>query len=646
MQLNTEHLLDQQVENLIGECHQAKSLARRLQKEVAHVRAENELCRQKLDVTQRLVDQLLIGADPQPGTGSMHQYLNLTDFQSRRDSWVDAVVKHGYGDWFFSLYPHNGEGSQLRILIRGSGGFGDMIYMTAVIRELYKRFDRPAIVVAHENASAQTVFGDNPYVAFSVHMSWEKWSSFARIIGTLDMFDMVVDVRYVLLCSAPPLSRIQPEFFLDAHLRSSPWAKYVGDAWPRLNNALSKAAGQRGLAKLDLVGYSAGLNVHRDSPLEYYYDGNLGLLPVKSLIGKQFVTIHNGADRAMSSSEGISTKMLPVTAWQDIVARLKKGGLIVVQVGTKDETPIPGIDLDLLGKTNLAQLAKILHSSSCHVDTEGGLVHLARSVNTPSVVAFGPTPVAFFGYPRNVNLAPNECGNCWWITENWCWTCPIGKKDAQCMLSHSTEEIANAAMNFARIRKATVKRISHLDDTDSTAVLRIAAEWIAAIGKASSCVAVYTDNLDVASPILREGTVQVQEVFAPPSTTIPLNCDFAADVSFCGDENLPCNDGAFDNVMAIVCKPDAASFPMLFRDLLRATKPGGSVIVAILDTVSVDETVFDAKGVLGQKWVVSGQKNFRATPLPRGGVVVRVDVEDIDGTKLVAKSTRRKIAVD
>jgi SAM-dependent methyltransferase len=137
-----------------------------------------------------------------------------------------------------------------------------------------------------------------------------------------------------------------------------------------------------------------------------------------------------------------------MATWQDVVAKLKGAGISVVQVGQREDTLIAGIDYDLRGRTSLAEAAVVLKYAACHLDTEGGLVHLARAVHGRSVVAFGPTPAEFFGYPQNVNLVPASCGDCWWTTTDWIHQCPRRTLGPECMSGHSAATIVEHAMRI------------------------------------------------------------------------------------------------------------------------------------------------------------------------------------------------------
>ena len=111
----------------------------------------------------------------------------------------------------------------------------------------------------------------------------------------------------------------------------------------------------------------------------------------------------------------------------------------------------------------------MIKHSLCHIDTEGGLVHLANAVHTRCVVLFGPTPVEFFGYPQNINLEPSGCKACWFATQNWLIECPRHTSGPECMTGHSAASVADAANEDHRgigeaLREADRRRSPILPD--------------------------------------------------------------------------------------------------------------------------------------------------------------------------------------
>jgi ADP-heptose:LPS heptosyltransferase len=89
---------------------------------------------------------------------------------------------------------------------------------------------------------------------------------------------------------------------------------------------------------------------------------------------------------------------------------------------------IEGADFNLIGKTNFLESAAILAHAALHIDGESGLVHLRHMLGKrKSVVLFGPTPVAYFSYPENVNMISENCHDCMWMIDEWNEFCSRGR---------------------------------------------------------------------------------------------------------------------------------------------------------------------------------------------------------------------------
>ncbi len=96
------------------------------------------------------------------------------------------------------------------------------------------------------------------------------------------------------------------------------------------------------------------------------------------------------------------------------LARLLSSDFPLVQLGSPRDPLLPGVALDLRGRTTLREAAAVQAASLLFVGLEGFLTHLARAVDCPSVVVHGgrAAPHAF-DYTANLNLhtAP-PCSPC------------------------------------------------------------------------------------------------------------------------------------------------------------------------------------------------------------------------------------------
>lgn len=111
------------------------------------------------------------------------------------------------------------------------------------------------------------------------------------------------------------------------------------------------------------------------------------------------ILIHPGA--------AAGSRRWPADRFAEVAARLGAQGQVVV-TGTPDEAGLARAVLrgaglpaerSMAGRTDLAQLARLVASARLVVCGDTGIAHLASAFGTPSVVLFGPTPPAWWGPP-------------------------------------------------------------------------------------------------------------------------------------------------------------------------------------------------------------------------------------------------------
>lgn len=198
---------------------------------------------------------------------------------------------------------------------------------------------------------------------------------------------------------------------------------------PALDNQLAHSVVAQGATRMTFAHYIFGLSPpsHR-----YALHTDPGILDCLLLSGIPYVTVHNGYDHNVVVLNGSSTKFY--SHFSEVVALAKAAfpDVRFIQIGTSTSTPVVGVDLDLVGRTTLQEVAAVIGGALCHLDVESGLVHMASCLGTPAVVVFGPTPVDYFGYPEHRNVPPQMCGDCWATRDTWMALCPRGHKIPVC----------------------------------------------------------------------------------------------------------------------------------------------------------------------------------------------------------------------
>lgn len=180
-----------------------------------------------------------------------------------------------------------------------------------------------------------------------------------------------------------------------------------------------------------------------------------GLPPMEDPIPRVFLTAEElespGGERprvalqssALSAKFSIGNKDWYPERMQEVVDRLRDRAE-VVQLGLASDPALKGVT-DLRGKTSVRDAAIVLARSSVFVGMATFLMHLARAVDTPSVIVYGGREdPAVSGYDINRNITTAmECSHC------WLWNrCPL---DRECMKRISAADVA-AAVDGAMAR--------------------------------------------------------------------------------------------------------------------------------------------------------------------------------------------------
>jgi ADP-heptose:LPS heptosyltransferase len=350
-----------------------------------------------------------------------------------------------------------------KIVVIGMGTIGDILQITPVLKTLREKMPTAHICLLHRSAIAETVLQGNPHINSVSHADFFQFSQIKRAVQTEGAADMALEIQsvsYIVTTVRAPKALRHPDFdrlmpediFAQSESFRALWQKDLPPL-PRAGENFAWPENWRACQFLDILGKTSGLPIDRDAMLDFYTnsadEGVLKQLPV----GRPVVTIQNGADTDVvkwSRATGRrATKLLPLETWKPIVKLLGESGFAVIQLGTDEDEAVEGVATDLRGKTTLREAAVVLSHASCHVGTEGGLAHLARAMNTLSVVMFGPTSAFFHGYAQNINLAASGCSACCWSCRDWFLYCPRGLAEPECMTGHQAETVVEAVMKLA-----------------------------------------------------------------------------------------------------------------------------------------------------------------------------------------------------
>lgn len=336
--------------------------------------------------------------------------------------------------------------SQVKIAILVTGGIGDYIVIARFLRDLMAHVEPLQFTIFCQNIdAADWIFAAIP--GFS-----GAYSEF--LFEHVEIVDnYVVSLRINHFVTAHAESAVWPELRKHPKLRAAiervvkfrPQIEVFVQNHPYMDNFLAQKSHFMNRNRENFLHAIAGVHY---SGARFDLSTDHAVLARYALKKGGYITFNNGFDADYVIAGKTATKCYP--HFDALVVLLKEAypGVPIVQIGTKTSTPVASADLDLISKTTLSEAATLLQSALIHIDNEGGLVHLAASLGTPSCVIFGPTSVEYFSYAQNLNIAPASCGNCWWITRSWMDICPRGFETPRCLFDRKPSDILNEISAF------------------------------------------------------------------------------------------------------------------------------------------------------------------------------------------------------
>ena len=478
-----------------------------------------------------------------------------------------------------------------------SGGIGDLLKATHLLGPISSHFSCAVTVITDQHAIGQ-VAGNNPYVSDTLLVPvTQDIFDFVDRLRDISVFDLIILWRYVVDYVTPAASRIRNE---DVPLiESNPrelrqvLEKYRSQiVLPKFNYVFapfSREVARLGLSALKVSVTTSGLP-HGDPGVIPFFPGKQSLRVIAGLLTYPYVTIHHGFDveflpAKTRNTDYRSTKNVSMQQWREIVSLIRKKGIEVIQLGVVAEETIEGVTRCLNGQTSLEETSLLIKHGLCHIDTEGGLVHLANAVHARSVVLFGPTPAEFFGYPQNINLEPSLCKGCWFATKNWLIECARHTRGPECMKGHSASSVADAvdkivaeSENISAKLMAAETRPSptRVGETVATAQIRLGHD------AASRALFIFDDlPADICSE-LSDGVLKGSHVIVcADKLPRPEPNDRAIGRFEYGSLlNLPRASSSTDAAVWVSRELESDIAPFALREIFRVLKPGGQLVFA------------------------------------------------------------------
>ena len=333
------------------------------------------------------------------------------------------------------------DADHLKIAVTFPGTYGDKIGLMIFLDGVRRQFPGARLLLFDKDIDRRyaTVFRDLNWIDGYYYAPAPVVQDLLILALRRNWVDLVFDDRYAVRTRASLKSRA-PRAFVAAAEAAFATYDVSFDQHPRDLDQLS--ARFPDLSYVDIMARSSGIALDPARVRLPLAPGDEG--PRRSLGDQTYVTIHHGSGPTTTGQARGLTKLWLIERWAEVVAHLGRRGIAVYQLGLSEEALIPGADPRFAGRASFHESAALIRGARLHLDTEGGLVHLAAVVGTPAVVVFGPTPSKFFGYAPNVNLQRGACVNCWFSTPDWQTRCPAGWAVPACMRAVTAADVTAA----------------------------------------------------------------------------------------------------------------------------------------------------------------------------------------------------------
>ena len=314
-------------------------------------------------------------------------------------------------------------GRTLKILVHVRGGIGDVCMTRLFVVRLREKFPKAKIYFCYDHKNVVDMVFSDGYIDGFVPCNYDPQEYDLVISGCHAFhFDYADKLR---------LQQLAPEWM---PCFEKAWAlqqklEVVTRNTPHLDGAWAKISVAYGSSRVANMGLTTGVAVGQDdrAPIKLDAQKLQSTLAKLGLAGQKYITIHDGTNTNTDLHGRAATRCWPRAHWEQFgrLFKQKFPDIKIVQLGASNSVPFDFVDVCLVGKTKITDLPYVLEGAQLHIDSESGMTQLANLTDTQAIVLFGPTPVKYFGYARNVNLQAGPCKECMNITADWMSKCPL-----------------------------------------------------------------------------------------------------------------------------------------------------------------------------------------------------------------------------
>ena len=332
----------------------------------------------------------------------------------------------------------------ISIAIILDGGLGDLIIYTPALKQLYDIIKYPFDIFSghYHSGNDRLIYATAPFI--------KSFNDSNRVNEGMKLsYDVIIHLNHFVRYHLNQPQNIQQyapvlfELAEIAHNRINPFELHLY-LKPNFDRIFADYAVLNNFNRNSLTLHAAGLNTDNWQPINYFNPADQTVFERIGLANQPYITIHDGWDNYLNLAPGQkATKSWPDRHWLALIQAIKKQcpELKIVQLGNRNSTGFTQVDDNLINQTTISETAWILAQSRLHIDTETGLVHVAKAMGTISICLTGPTNAAYYNYPDNINIVSQNCRDCWWIKPNWMSACVRDLLEPECMASITPAQV-------------------------------------------------------------------------------------------------------------------------------------------------------------------------------------------------------------